>query len=902
NDGAATKKYYYSDASVVCSSKIFDTEYTTSSSTTKPYVCAAAMDSAGNIGYSNVNSNQFKISSTIQGAIDSANPGDTIQVGAGSYTENLIVNKSLNLKGASSSSVTINALSSSDNVFTVTANSVNISGFTISGANVATTAGIYINGGVTFCNISNNILTNNGDGIWLGSGSNHNTFMNNNVSNNLWQGFEVYISRDNTFTNNTANSNANYGFKIDSGDNNTFIDNTANSNTKYGFYVVTGDGGGATNTLFTNNTANSNTQYGIRINGGTGNTLTGNTFNSNGLAGIRLKENILNLDMQNNNINNNPTGIDIDSSIANFTGWTITNNNIVGNTNYYILNIAAGTINAINNWFGITDKVTITGKISGNVVYTPWAYAQGLYDGTNPTIGTLTITPKSGDFISGMSNINATVSDGTSGVASCEYTLNGTDWNVATYSGGICTKINVNTTSANSINIRATDNSGNIGLGSAVAVTSDTTAPSITITNPNTNPAQSKTITATGGDGTLTMSVTTGTTCDGTLTFIAYADTTFTDEVDNGKKVCYKSIDAVGNIAYSLSNAIAGIDRTAPSITITNPNTNPAQSKTITATGGDGTLTMSVNAAGVTTCDGTLTFGVYSSTTFSLEADNTRTVCYKSIDAVGNIAYSLSNAIAGIDTTFPSIPDLSPKDKNISIGQTVTFVLNATDANSVANVRLYNKSNVNIGNFTHGAENSWSHTSSAYNTIGNYKYYVKATDSVGNIETTSEYTITVNDLILDLSSNWNLVSVPKTLVTNSTATLLPGSTIYQYSNNAWVINPAVLSPGVGYWIDKNDPTSLGLNYASDSGCSGPGCTPSTEYVNLDLINDGWSLIGLTTTNSTKKVNEVFVSQLTGEWVNGLYYVIKYNEGTSQFDIMGATDVMTPGEGYWVYKT
>ena len=98
--------------------------------------------------------------------------------------------------------------------------------------------------------------------------------------------------------------------------------------------------------------------------------------------------------------------------------------------------------------------------------------------------------------------------------------------------------------------------------------TCDIMAPVITINNPTTDPAQDKTITASVLDGTLTMSNTTGSTCDGTLTFIAYSSQTFNSENDNGTKVCYKAVDGVGNMAYSLSNAITGIDTTSPIVTI----------------------------------------------------------------------------------------------------------------------------------------------------------------------------------------------------------------------------------------------------------------------------------------------------------------------------------------------
>jgi len=307
---------------------------------------------------------------TIQHAIDMASEGDIINVGAGSYTENVNVNKPLDLQGASSSSVTVTAASSSNNAITITANSVNISGFTITGANVATTAGIYINNNVAFCDISNNILTNNGDGIWLGSGSNHNTFTSNTLSSN-YQGFEIYISNYNTFTDNNASLNNNYGFKIDSGDYNTFINNIANSNTKYGFYVVTGDGGGATNSIFTNNTANSNIEYGIRMNGGDSNTLTNNTFNLNSVSSIRLKDDITNLRLNGNKFTNSQIGIDI-VDVDDVSTWTLTNNKISGNTNTDVSNLGVGTLIATNNYWGSAVNATIKSKISGDVSYEPY--------------------------------------------------------------------------------------------------------------------------------------------------------------------------------------------------------------------------------------------------------------------------------------------------------------------------------------------------------------------------------------------------------------------------------------------------------------------------------------------------------------------------------------------------
>ncbi len=266
--------------------------------------------------------------------------------------------------------------------------------------------------------------------------------------------------------------------------------------------------------------------------------------------------------------------------------------------------------------------------------------------------------------------------------------------------------------------------------------TVDNLAPTITINNPNTTPAQSKTISASTSDGTLTMSNTTGSTCDGTLAFVAYASQTFTSEADNGKKVCYKAVDTAGNIAYKISNAIAGIDTTAPTITITNPNTNPAQSKTITASASDGTLTMS-NTTG-SACDSTLIFVAYASQTFTSEADNGKRVCYKAVDIASNAAYSLSNAIAGIDATPPTItinnPTTAPaKTKTITASTsdgtlTMSNTTGSTCDGTLAFVAYASQT------FSSEADNGKKVCYKAVDTAGNAAYSLS--DAIAGIDTT----------------------------------------------------------------------------------------------------------------------------------------------------------------------
>lgn len=185
----------------------------------------------------------------IQDAIDAASDGDVIFVGPGIYNENVIVDKSVSIKGAGSSKTSVES-PDGNTVFRVVANNASITRLTIKGAINIWQSGIAISGADNV-KIVKNTIELNAAGITI-SDSNSTSIVNNVVRYN------------------DASSAGNWWQwpRVDNGN---------------GIIVWDNSGGADLNTLIKNNDIYYNFKYGIFVGGAASMNADGTEINGNKL-------------------------------------------------------------------------------------------------------------------------------------------------------------------------------------------------------------------------------------------------------------------------------------------------------------------------------------------------------------------------------------------------------------------------------------------------------------------------------------------------------------------------------------------------------------------------------------------------------------------------------------------
>jgi parallel beta-helix repeat protein len=290
----------------------------------------------------------------IQGAVNMASDGDTIIVKDGTYKENVEVNKRLTVRSEKVSEKCI------VQAFAVTADYVNLSGFTIEGA---TSAGIRLRE-VEHCNILNNRVSGKDYGIYLDKsndnvlnninaysnrhgffvgGSDKNSLTNNRANSNSYTGIYLTSSNGNILVNNTALRN-DYGIRSSSSYDNNLIGNIVSNNNEEGIQVSSSN-----RNILSNNSVEYNEYDGIRLSQSDNNILSNNSVEYNEYDGIGLWDSNNNILVNNSAVDNKYRGIYLENSISNI----LTNNSADENRDQGIhlknSNNSALTDNAVSN-------------------------------------------------------------------------------------------------------------------------------------------------------------------------------------------------------------------------------------------------------------------------------------------------------------------------------------------------------------------------------------------------------------------------------------------------------------------------------------------------------------------------------------------------------------------------
>ena len=312
--------------------------------------------------------------SSIQGAVDAAEAGDSISVFDGTYYENIVMNKTVSLTGNGSATTTIDGGGNGD-VVQITANWVNITGFNITNAGTDVgDDGIWI---ITSNNtISDNSFSFNRQGIYVNGymgQCDNNKFISNHFNKNGRGSIDMILANHTLFQNNTSEDP--YGITFDASSNNTLINNNFKNNKYYGIKIYGSSTGVCENNLIADNSISSKLS-GIYFYESTNTTIRNNSIRDcdrgiiffdcydsvvldniifNNSEGIYLKKSNNNT-IVNNTVCLNENGIIIfQRSVGNPSmNNTIHHNNIYGNADFGInaTDNAGYTTDAINNWWG----------------------------------------------------------------------------------------------------------------------------------------------------------------------------------------------------------------------------------------------------------------------------------------------------------------------------------------------------------------------------------------------------------------------------------------------------------------------------------------------------------------------------------------------------------------------
>ena len=178
---------------------------------------------------------------TIQAGIDNAIEGWTVFVYNGTYNENIIINKTLNLDGENPESTIIDG-SGNSHCLVISASHVRVSGFTIQNSgNEPFDAGIKTLSLDSNVTIKNNIIQNNEIGIFLNYAYELSwNIVKNNIIQHNSVGLYCHWANNNEITNNQILSNQGNGIELEASQNSLIMGNIIQDNGGIGLYLQAG--------------------------------------------------------------------------------------------------------------------------------------------------------------------------------------------------------------------------------------------------------------------------------------------------------------------------------------------------------------------------------------------------------------------------------------------------------------------------------------------------------------------------------------------------------------------------------------------------------------------------------------------------------------------------------------
>jgi len=245
----------------------------------------------------------------------------------------------------------------------------------------------------------------------------------------------------------------------------------------------------------------------------------------------------------------------------------------------------------------------------------------------------------------------------------------------------------------------------------------------------------------------------------------------------------------------------AAVDVTPPTITVTNPSTACAASKTISASATDtqsSIASMAYIKSTSTTCSAStagtrLNYTQNQSITLNSESDSWQYLCFRAVDTAGNTWYQRSDKIINIDTVWPTVPSLSsPVNNHLTWNNRPTFTWGASTATWCATtvtyyVQTYSGSRSNVKDNT----SSTSYTLTAGQALTDWVHYwrVRAKDNLWRYSSYASRTITIDTQ--GPICTWISWPTPTTLYYGQTWSITFRCTDTNYNTSATVTTSAL---------------------------------------------------------------------------------------------------------------